>query len=66
MAHDTDGGLSITICAEDPGAGKNWLPAPSGEEFYLTLRLYGPQAPHLCGTFSYPPVRRVGQAQALT
>jgi len=61
LQHDADGGLSIAIQPEDPGPGKNWLPAPAGEGFYLTLRLYQPQRAHLEGTFNYPPVRRLGQ-----
>src|SRR5690606_11843691 len=57
LLRDADGGLSIAIQADDPGAGQNWLPAPPGEGFYLTLRLYQPQRAHLDGTFAYPPVR---------
>ncbi|MBO9352952.1 DUF1254 domain-containing protein [Bordetella petrii] len=60
LRHDTDGGLSIWIQAEDPGPGKNWLPAPAGQGFYLTLRLYQPGRAHLEGTFDYPAVRPVG------
>jgi acyl-CoA synthetase (NDP forming) len=59
LLRDADGGLSICIQADDPGPGRNWLPAPAGEGFYLTLRLYQPQRPHLEGTFVYPPVRRL-------
>jgi acyl-CoA synthetase (NDP forming) len=59
LQRDPDGGLSVVIQADDPGPGKNWLPAPSGEGFYLVLRLYQPQITHLDGTFDYPPVRRV-------
>lgn len=55
---DADGGLSIAIQADDPGPGKNWLPSPAGEGFYLTLRLYHPGKAHLDGSFAYPPVRR--------
>ncbi|CAM3486526.1 DUF1254 domain-containing protein [Bordetella sputigena] len=58
LRYDEDGGLSIRIQADDPGAGHNWLPAPAGAGFYLTLRLYTPAKPHLEGTFAYPPVRR--------
>lgn len=56
---DADGGLAIHIQADDPGPGKNWLPAPAGEGFYLTLRLYQPDQAHLDATFEYPPVRRI-------
>lgn len=59
LLRDADGGLTLAIQADDPGPGKNWLPAPAGEGFYLTLRLYQPRRPHLEGTFSYPPVQRV-------
>ena len=57
LQHEPDGGLSIVISADDPGLGKNWLPAPCEEDFYLTLRLYQPLQPHLEGTFNYPPVQ---------
>jgi hypothetical protein len=59
MNRYADGGLTLAIQADDPGPGKNWLPAPAGEGFYLTLRLYQPRRAHLEGTFSYPPVHRV-------
>lgn len=58
LQRDADGGLSIVIQADSPGAGKNWLPAPADEGFYLTLRLYQPKRTHLDGMFSYPPVQR--------
>lgn len=56
---DADGGLDIAIQADDPGEGRNWLPAPAGEAFYLVLRLYQPRSAHLEGRFNYPPVQRV-------
>ena len=59
LLRDADGGLTLAIQADDPGPGENWLPAPAGEGFYLTLRLYQPRRAHLEGTFSYPPVQRV-------
>ena len=55
---DVDGGLTIDIAAEDPGEGKNWLPAPADDGFYLTLRLYQPGPAHLDGSFQYPAVDR--------
>lgn len=58
LRRDADGGLSISIQADDPGPGKNWLPAPPDEGFYLVLRLYQPGRAHLEGTFDYPPVTR--------
>ena len=59
LVRDADGGLTIAIQAHDPGPGRNWLPAPADEPFYLTLRLYQPRSAHLEGTFRYPPVARV-------
>jgi acyl-CoA synthetase (NDP forming) len=59
LQYDPDGGLSVSIQADDPGPGQNWLPAPAGEGFYLVLRLYQPQGTHLDGAFAYPPVRQV-------
>jgi len=59
LLQDADGGLSICIQHEDPGPGNNWLPAPDGEGFYLTLRLYTPASTHLDATFAYPPLRRI-------
>jgi hypothetical protein len=58
LLHDTDGGLSISIQADDPGPGKNWLPAPPEDGFYLVLRLYQPGRAHREGSFDYPPVTR--------
>ncbi|WP_332888381.1 acetate--CoA ligase family protein [Candidimonas nitroreducens] len=57
LQRDADGGLSIAIQADDPGPGKNWLPAPPADGFYLVLRLYQPGRSHLEGTFDYPSVR---------
>lgn len=56
LHRDADGGLTLVIQAGDPGEGRNWLPAPAGKDFYLTLRLYQPRPVHLEGVFSYPPV----------
>ena len=59
LHRDAGGGLSLSIHADDPGAGRNWLPAPRGEPFYLTLRLYQPRRSHLDRSFRYPPVTRL-------
>lgn len=56
---DKDGGLTISIQADDPGPGRNWLPAPADDGFYLTLRLYQPGPAHLDGSFQYPAVRLI-------
>jgi acetate---CoA ligase (ADP-forming) len=60
LLRDADGGLTIAIQADDPGPGKNWLPAPAGEAFYLALRLFQPRRAHLEGAFRYPPVVGLG------
>jgi len=59
LHYDADGGLSIVIQADNPGSDYNWLPAPAGDKFYLTLRLYQPQKPHLEETFTYPAIVRL-------
>ena len=57
---DTDGGLTLYVQKDSPGADKaaNWLPAPAGP-FYLILRLYEPRAEALDGTWQVPPLRAV-------
>jgi hypothetical protein len=44
MEKDADGGLTIYIQSDSPGADKegNWLPAEKGKPFSLTLRTYVP------------------------
>lgn len=44
MKRDADGGVTIHIQKDDPGAEKrpNWLPAPDGP-IYLVMRLYWPK-----------------------
>jgi hypothetical protein len=58
---DEDGGLTLLIQNESPGKDKeaNWLPAPKGP-FRMYLRLYSPKAEVLDGTWTKPPLRRVG------
>jgi hypothetical protein len=52
-----DGSLTLYIQKESPGKNheSNWLPAPDGP-FYLVMRLYGPEAVALDGTWTPPPV----------
>ncbi|MFE5285348.1 DUF1254 domain-containing protein [Nocardia sp. NPDC056611] len=52
LKQDPDGGYSIYVQHESPGADResNWLPAPEGP-FRLTERLYWPQEPALNGTW---------------
>jgi hypothetical protein len=58
LHRDADGGLVLSIQADEPGAGRNWLPSPRDEPFYLALRLYQPRRAHLQQTYRYPPVTR--------
>jgi len=57
---DGDGGLTLVIQNESPGADKeaNWLPAPKGP-FSMFLRLYWPKAEAIDGTWKSPPLERV-------
>ena len=54
-----DGSLVLHISKESPGSElePNWLPAPDGP-FYIVMRLYGPEAQALDGTWSPPPLVR--------
>lgn len=57
---DADGGLTIRIQHESPGAEKegNWLPTPEGR-FYVILRAYVPQAAMLSGDYRLPAIEKV-------
>jgi hypothetical protein len=57
---DPDGGLTIYIQADSPGADKqaNWLPSPKGP-FMLTLRYYWPKPELLDGAWKSPAVQPV-------
>ena len=54
---DADGGLTLFIQHESPGADKeaNWLPAPNGP-FFMAMRLYWPKAEAIGGKWTAPPV----------
>ena len=60
LQRDPDGGLTLLLQKESPGADKeaNWLPAPEGP-FMTALRLYWPKEEALDGTWTEPPVQRV-------
>jgi hypothetical protein len=57
---DADGGITLTIQNESPGADNeaNWLPAPKGP-FFIAMRLYWPKPEALEGTWTQPAMRRV-------
>jgi len=59
LTKDADGGLTLYIQNESPGADKeaNWLPAPEGP-FFMAMRLYWPKQEALSGTWKAPPLER--------
>ena len=60
LQRDPDGGLTLLLQKESPGADKeaNWLPAPDGP-FMTALRLYWPKEEALDGRWTEPPVQRL-------
>jgi len=59
LKKDTDGGLTLHIQHESPGAENeaNWLPTPSGP-FFMIMRLYWPKPEALDGKWKAPPLVR--------
>ena len=59
LARDADGGLTLYVQHDSPGAEResNWLPAPEGP-FFCVLRLYLPQQAALDGSWKAPPLVR--------
>jgi len=57
---DADGGLSLYLQNESPGADKeaNWLPAPKGP-FMAVMRIYWPKPEALGGKWVAPALKRV-------
>jgi hypothetical protein len=60
LRRDADGGLTLLLQKESPGADKeaNWLPAPEGP-FMMALRLYWPKEEAIQGKWTEPPMQRV-------
>jgi hypothetical protein len=58
LQRDPDGGLSLYVQHESPGADKesNWLPGPAGP-FFTALRLYWPKPEALDGDWTAPPLQ---------
>jgi hypothetical protein len=56
---DADGGLTLYIQNDSPGANKeaNWLPAPKGP-FWMAMRIYWPKDEAMEGKWTEPPVMR--------
>lgn len=59
LQRDADGGITLYLQHESPGADKeaNWLPAPNGP-FWTTLRLYWPTPEALDGRWQQPPLTK--------
>lgn len=60
LKFEEDGSLKIYLQNEKPSEDKvgNWLPAPP-EDFYLSLRLYGPDESAINGEWAPPAVEKV-------
>jgi len=60
LKRDADGGVTLYIQHDSPGADKqaDWLPAPKGP-FWTCLRLYWPKPEALNGKWKQPPLQRV-------
>lgn len=60
LKRDADGGLTIYVQSESPGADKeaNWLPAPKGP-FMMAARYYWPKKELLNGTWKSPAVEKI-------
>lgn len=59
MERDADGGITLYVQNESPGADKepNWLPAPKGP-FFAVLRLYWPKPEALDGKWKQPSLEQ--------
>ncbi|MFV0643898.1 MAG: DUF1214 domain-containing protein, partial [Sphingomonadaceae bacterium] len=60
LRHDPDGGITLYIQHDPPGADKemNWLPAPDGP-FLIAARAYWPTGELLEDKWEKPPVERI-------
>jgi hypothetical protein len=63
LSPNADGSLDVLLQHEPPeGREANWLPVPDGP-FNLTMRLYLPRSPILDGTYDYPPISVIDEAE---
>ncbi len=62
MKPDADGGLTIYVQKDTPGADResNWLPAPNGQ-FFMIMRTYLPAQDIVDQTWQPPKITAVGQ-----
>jgi hypothetical protein len=60
VKYNRDRSLDIYIQSTPPaGRQSNWLPSPTSGRFEVTLRMYGPKASVLRGSYHYPSVAQV-------
>ena len=60
VKYNKDGSLDIYVQSSAPaGHESNWLPSPRSGQFEVILRMYGPKAPALHNTYSYPPITKL-------
>jgi len=61
LKKDPDGGLTIYLQAGSPGEEKeaNWLPCPSGGEWFVILRMYLPRPEVIKAEWECPPIEQV-------
>jgi hypothetical protein len=66
LKKDADGGVTIYVSHDSPGAGKepNWLPAPEGP-FFAVMRLYWPKVAALDGRWKAPKLEKTMSPNAL-
>jgi hypothetical protein len=60
LEYDADGGLTIYLGHDSPGAGRenNWLPAPAGA-YNIVTRVYGPSEAAIKGDWKLPALTPV-------
>jgi hypothetical protein len=61
LQYNADGSLDIYIQSTPPaGHQSNWLPCPPLGQIVPIMRMYGPKAPALNDTYTYPSITKVG------
>ncbi len=60
LTYEPDGSLKLYVAAVPPGdaPAMNWLPAPKGRSFTLTLRMYAPKEEVISGVYYAPPIEK--------
>jgi hypothetical protein len=60
MKLGADGSLAVYLQPDSPGPDKeaNWLPTPR-DNYFVVMRVYGPEGDILTGKWQQPPVRQV-------